>query len=199
VILYLHGFRSSPASVKARQLGDYMAARGLAHRFACPALSPVPALAIAQAEALIAAADSPVTVVGSSLGGYYATWLAERHDLRAVLINPAVVAHLSLADYLGPQSNLYTGEVFELTPEHIAQLRAMEIAAPTPQRYLLLVEEGDEVLDYRQAVARYAGARQVVLPGGDHSFTRFADYCPAILAFAGEDAAIPPPPSRGRG
>lgn len=199
MILYLHGFRSSPASVKARQLGAYMAARGLAHRFACPALSPVPAAAIAQAEALIAAADSPVTVVGSSLGGYYATWLAERHDLQAVLINPAVVAHLSLADYLGPQSNLYTGEVFELTPEHIAQLQAMEIAAPTPQRYLLLVEEGDEVLDYRQAVARYAGARQVVLPGGDHSFTRFADYCPAIVAFAGEVTAIPPPPSRGRG
>jgi predicted esterase YcpF (UPF0227 family) len=190
VILYLHGFRSSPASVKARQLGADMAARGLAHRFACPALSPVPATAIAQAEALIATADSPVTVVGSSLGGYYATWLAERHDLQAVLINPAVVAHLSLADYLGPQSNLYTGEVFELTAEHIAQLKAMEIPAPAPQRYLLLVEEGDEVLDYRQAVARYAGARQVVLPAGDHSFTRFTDYIPTILAFAGE---IPAP------
>ena len=186
MILYLHGFRSSPASVKARQLGAHMDRLGLGHRFVCPALAAEPAAAITQAEALIKAANSPVTVVGSSLGGYYATWLAERHDLKAVLINPAVVAHLSLAAYLGPQTNLYTGETFILTEAHIRQLQAIEIASPTPERYLLLVEEGDEVLDYRQAVARYAGARQAVLPGGDHSFTRFAEYCTPILEFAGE-------------
>lgn len=87
-ILYLHGFRSSPASWKVRLLGEYMASQGLEQRFACPALSPVPSLAIAQAEALITAADGPLTLVGSSLGGFYATWLAERHNLQAVLINP---------------------------------------------------------------------------------------------------------------
>lgn len=190
MILYLHGFRSSPQSVKARQLGAWMAARGLAHRFVCPALSHVPGEAIAQAEGVIARADSPVTVVGSSLGGYYATWLAERHRLRAVLINPAVVAHLSLADYVGEQSNLYTGETFQFTAEYVAQLERLEVARISPERYFLLVETGDEVLDYRQAVARYAGARQVVLPDGDHSFTRFIDYLEPIAAFAGESREL---------
>lgn len=186
MILYLHGFRSSPQSVKARQFGAWMAARGLAHRFVCPALSHVPDEAIAQAEAIIAAADSPVTVVGSSLGGYYATWLAETHDLKAVLINPAVVAHLSLADYVGTQTNLYTGEAFDFRREYVDQLQRIEVARITPSRYLLLVETDDEVLDYRQAVSRYAGCRQVVLDGGDHSFTRFGDYLAEIASFAGE-------------
>ena len=95
-ILYLHGFRSSPASWKVRLLSDYMAAAGLEDKFVCPALSHVPKLAIEQAEALIAATAGPVALVGSSLGGYYATWLAEKHNLPAVLINPAVLAPLSL-------------------------------------------------------------------------------------------------------
>jgi len=184
-ILYLHGFRSSPASWKVRQLGACMAAAGLAERLACPALSHVPQIAIAQAEALLAQADGPTTLVGSSLGGYYATWLAEKHDLRAVLINPAVLAPLSLTEHLGTQTNLYTGESFEFTAAHIAQLRALEVPRITPARYLLLVETGDEVLDYRQAVARYAGCRQIVLAGGDHSFTRFAEFLPQILEFGG--------------
>lgn len=183
-ILYLHGFRSSPQSFKARLLERAMAERGLASRFFCPALSHQPRLAMAQAEAILAE-QGPLTLVGSSLGGYYATWLAEKHDLAAVLVNPAVVAHLSLADYLGSQTNLYTGEVFDFTREHIATLEALAVAELSPSRYWLLVEEGDEVLDYRQAVARYAGARQTVLPGGDHSFTRFGEYVPQILEFAG--------------
>lgn len=184
-ILYLHGFRSSPASWKVRLLGDHLAAAGLGEHLLCPALSPVPRVAMAQAEALIAAADGPLTLVGSSLGGYYATWLAERHDLRAVLINPAVLAPLSLTEHLGRQTNLHTGEAFELTGAHIDQLRALEVECITPARYLLLVETGDEVLDYREAVARYAGARQIVLEGGDHSFTRFPEFLPQILEFCG--------------
>ena len=183
-ILYLHGFRSSPASFKARAVGEAMAARGLQQRFFCPALSHQPQVAVAQAEAILAE-QGPLTLVGSSLGGYYATWLAERHGLRAVLINPAVLAHLSLADYVGTQTNLYTGEEFQFTREHVAQLQAMEVADLRPERYWLLVEEGDEVLDYRQAVARYRDARQTVLAGGDHSFTRFGDFVPQILEFAG--------------
>lgn len=184
-ILYLHGFRSSPASWKTRLLGERLAATGLGERLVCPALSHVPSEAIAQAEALIAAADGPLTLVGSSLGGYYATWLAEKHDLRAVLINPAVIAPLSLSEHLGRQTNLHTGETFEFTTAHIDELRALEIAQVTPARYLLLVETGDEVLDYRTAVAHYAGCRQIVLAGGDHSFTRFPEFLPQILEFCG--------------
>ncbi|MDP1735422.1 MAG: YqiA/YcfP family alpha/beta fold hydrolase, partial [Sulfuritalea sp.] len=125
-------------------------------------------------------------VVGSSLGGYYSTYLAEKFDLKATLVNPAVVAHLSLKDFVGPQRWLYSGESFEFTLEHIEELRAIEIPVlAKPQRFWLLVEEGDETLDYRHAVDRYAGARQTVLPGGDHSFTRWNDYLDPIVEFAG--------------
>ena len=112
-ILYLHGFCSSPESWKAKVLGDAMRARGLSECFFCPALSPVPNEAIEQAEAIIESHTGELTLVGSSLGGYYATWLAEKHDLRAALVNPAVVAPLSLNAYIGTQKNLHTGETFE--------------------------------------------------------------------------------------
>ena len=185
-ILYLHGFCSSPASWKVRLLAAALDSRGQRDRLFCPALSHVPVEAMAQAEAIIAAQRGrPLTLVGSSLGGYYASWLAEKHDLRAVLINPAVVAPVSLDTLVGTQTNLHTGESFEFTAEHIAQLRNLEAPRITPERYLLLVETGDEVLDYRQAVARYAGCRQIVLDGGDHSFTRFPDLLPQLFEYCG--------------
>lgn len=186
MIVYLHGFRSSPQSNKAQRLKAHMAARGLGHLFWCELLPPSPRDAIALAERQIAAAVTPVTLVGSSLGGYYATHLAEKHGLRAALVNPAVVAHLSLAEFAGPQTNLYSGETFDFKPEYIDALRAIEVPRMSrPQDFLLLAETGDEVLDYRQAVAKYAGARQIVLEGGDHSFTRWDDYLNTILEFAG--------------
>lgn len=184
-ILYLHGFCSSPASWKARLLADVFDARGLGKRFFCPALSHVPQEAIAQAEAIIGEEGDTLTLVGSSLGGFYATGLAEKYDLRAVLINPAVVAPISLDEFIGTQTNLYTGESFEFTRMHIEQLRALEVAQLTPERYLLLVETGDELLDYRQALARYAGCQQIIVEGGDHSFTRFPDLLPQLLEYCG--------------
>jgi predicted esterase YcpF (UPF0227 family) len=185
MILYLHGFRSSPASAKAQQLLAEMAGRGWADRIACPALSHVPTEAIAQAEAVIAANAGQVTLIGSSLGGFYATWLAEKHGLRAALVNPAVLTDLPPDDFLGPHSNLYTDEVFEFTMEHVEQLRSLDVLRPTPARYLLLLEKGDEVLDWRKAAVRYAGAEQFLVEGGDHGFSRFAEYLPKLLAFAG--------------
>ena len=189
MIIYLHGFRSAPASIKAQALKARMTERGLADRFWCEQLPVSPRAAIALAEAAIArarAAGLTPTVVGSSLGGYYATWLAEHHDLQAVLVNPAVVAPLELGAYVGTQDNMYTGERFEFTRGHIDELRALEVPAVSrPQRYWLLVETGDEVLDYRHAVDKYAGARQTVLEGGDHGFSRWGDYLDAVIAFAG--------------
>ena len=183
MILYLHGFTSGPQSFKARALHAHMARKGLADRLVCPQLPPSPRAAIGLAESLI---RPGTTLVGSSLGGFYATWLAERHELRAVLVNPAVVAHLSLEQFIGRQRNLYTGEEFDFTLADIADLRALDVPAPTqPERYWLLVQTGDELLDYRQAVARYAGAKQTVLTGGDHSFTRWNDYLDEIIAYAG--------------
>lgn len=186
MILYLHGFRSGPASHKARQLHARMQENGLAEHFVCPQLPVSPRAAIDLCESTIAACGRPVTLVGSSLGGYYATYLAERHKLKAVLVNPAVVAHLSLLEYVGPQTNLYSGESFEFTHRHIDELRALEVPRIShPQDFWLLVETGDELLDYRQAAARYAGARQTVLEGGDHSFTRWSDYLDDIIRYAG--------------
>ena len=186
MILYLHGFRSGPQSWKARSLAARMAELGLGNRLWCEQL-PVSARAtMALAEAAIAASPRPPTLVGSSLGGYYATYLAEKHGLRAVVVNPAVLAPLSLSAYLGPQTHLYTGETFDFTPAHIDELRALDVPALShPERFWLLAETGDEVLDYRHAVARYAGCRQTVLDGGDHSFTRWDAYLDPILRFAG--------------
>ena len=185
MILYLHGFTSGPQSNKAQALGGRMRQRGLGERFVCPQLPASPREAIALATRLIAR-HGVTTVVGSSLGGYYATWLAETFDLKAVLVNPAVVAHLSLKDFVGPQRWLYSGESFEFALDHIEELRAIDVPVlGKPQRFWLLVEEGDETLDYRHAVSRYAGARQTVLPGGDHSFTRWDEYLDPVIAFAG--------------
>lgn len=192
MIIYLHGFRSAPASIKATALQSRMAGRGLAGLFWCEQLPVSPRAAIALAETAIARAldaGRQPAVVGSSLGGYYATWLAERHRLRAVLVNPAVVAPLSLETYVGTQTNLYTGETFDFTRVHIDELRALEVARITwPERYWLLAETGDEVLDYRHAVQKYAGAHQTVLEGGDHGFSRWHDYLDAVIDFALPDS-----------
>ena len=186
MILYLHGFRSAPASKKSQQLRAFMADKRIADLFNCPQLPVSPREAIALCDALISAATTPVTLVGSSLGGSYATHLVERHGVKAVLVNPAVPAHICLADHLGWQTNLFTGESFEFTRAHIGELETLEVPRlAKPERYWLMVETGDEVLDYRQAVSKYAGARQTVLAGGDHSFTRWGDYLDDLLAFAG--------------
>lgn len=184
LILYLHGFCSSPASWKSRLLAEEMARRGLAAYFVCPQLSPVPDEAIACVGSLIDQAGGRVTLVGSSLGGHYANHLAEKHGLKAVLINPAVTDSLDLGQFVGDHRNFHSGEAFTFTEAHAAQLKA-QVRRPTPERYWLLAETGDEVLDYRQAVDFYAGCRQTVLPGGDHGFTQFPGFVPQIIEFAG--------------
>lgn len=190
MIIYLHGFRSAPASQKAQTLKQRMESRGLGHAFWCEQLPHVPSRAIALIEHAIAdslerSPDRPPTLVGSSLGGYYATFLAERHGLRAVVVNPAVIAPLTLEAWTGEQSNLYTGEIFDFTLAHVAELQMLDIdRISEPSRYWLLAEKGDEVLDYRHAVERYQGARQTVLDGGNHGFSRWNDYLDEIIDFA---------------
>jgi uncharacterized protein len=186
MLIYLHGFNSSPASHKAHLLRDYMAARGEIAHFVCPKLSHWPKAAIAQIETLLTLhVHENITLVGSSLGGFYAVYLAEKCGLKAVLVNPAAKPFASLDVYLGPQKNLYTGETYEFTREHIAQLRALDVAAITkPERYLLLTQTGDEVLDYREAVRKLPGARQIIIEGGDHGFQNFSAYLDTIYSFS---------------
>ncbi len=188
-ILYLHGFISSPASRKAVMLGDYLRGQAPEIEYLVPALHHRPARAIAELHRLCEARRrEDLVVVGSSLGGFYATVAAERAGCRAVALNPAVHPQRHFDRYLGPQENLYTGERFDLTGEHVAELAAMDPPEIThPGRYWLIVETGDEVLDYREAVAYYAGAFQSVVQGGDHALSSFPEFVPDIVAWARED------------
>ena len=185
MIVYLHGFNSSPQSFKARLLLACLRELGREAEFAAPDLSHWPRHAMDTAQALLADQDPrDVLLIGSSLGGYYATWLAERYGMRAVLINPAIRPYELLGGYLGTQTNLYSGERYALTRAHLEQLRAYDVKAIThPERYLLLVAMADEVLDSRIALQKYCGATQVIDPAGDHGFSDFARYTERILAF----------------
>ncbi len=186
MLIYLHGFNSSPGSHKAQVLKRQMEERDLGHQYCCPALPHEPRRAMATVEAEIAKHPrEAITLVGSSLGGFYSTYLAERHDLRAVLLNPAVCPHEDLRAYLGAQRNLHTNQPYELTEKHLRQWEQLYLPTVLPRRYLLLVETGDEVLDYCQAVEKYQGARQIVIEGGDHSLMSFPRHISLILEFAG--------------
>jgi predicted esterase YcpF (UPF0227 family) len=186
MILYLHGFNSAPASHKALQLAAAMQARGLGAKFVCPALPHRPQAAVGVIEDELARLrPHGVTLVGSSLGGFYATYFAEKYDLRAVLINPAIAPYAGLESYLGMQQNLYTGERYELTRADLNGWRALAVERVDPERYLLLLETGDEVLDWRAAARKYEGARSAIRDGGDHTLRSFPEHIDRILAFAG--------------
>jgi predicted esterase YcpF (UPF0227 family) len=190
-LVYLHGFRSSPSSVKAQRFVRAVDALPTAvrPRLHVPVLPADPAAAVDGAAVWIERelgrkAAASLTLVGSSLGGFYATHLAERFGARAVLINPAVRPYDELQP--GPHVNMYTGEVFEFVEAHFDALRALVVRRITrPERYFLLVRTGDEVLDFRAAVAYYGGAWQYVLGGGDHGWADFDAEIPSVLRFAG--------------
>ncbi len=181
--LYLHGFNSSPGSGKARQTEAWLAATHPDVDFICPFLSPFPEVAMAQAEAAMAG-HQVVGILGSSMGGFFATFLAERYDCRAVLINPAVRPWEGRDHLLGDQANYHTGEVHRIEPCHLDQLRAYDVPVLSQAgRFLVLVQTGDEVLDYHQAVTKYAGAQMIVEDGGDHGFQGYERYLPDIYRF----------------
>ena len=183
-ILYIHGFNSSPLSRKALQLDAVLQQLGLADQLRVPALHHHPRQAIAQLEGAIAELGQPL-LVGSSLGGYYATYLAERHGLKALLINPAVGPHRLFDGYLGPQRNLYTDETWELTLNHVQALAELEVPPPQdPNRYQVWLQTADETLDYRHAERYYRACALRIQAGGDHGFQGFAERLPALLAFA---------------
>jgi predicted esterase YcpF (UPF0227 family) len=185
-LLYLHGFRSSPQSTKARLMAQAMATRHPHITWCCPQLPPSPHAAAVLIERLTA--DWPSThmaVVGSSLGGFYATWLATRRNCKAVLLNPAVFPARDLAQYIGEQTAWHDpAERFYFAPEFVDELRALEVGPlPDPSQVFALIAQGDEVLDWREMVARYPGAHQVVLEGGDHAISDFENHLQQVLEF----------------
>jgi predicted esterase YcpF (UPF0227 family) len=199
-VIYLHGFNSSPASQKARLFTAYCHQQGL-HDVVVPVLSHDPAYAMQGIEAAIGERGAEVALlVGSSLGGYYATCVAERHGLKAALINPAVAPCEHLPEtIIGRHRNPYTNEEYDFTLEHVAFLRTCEVKKiRDPSRYLLLVQTGDATLDYRLAVKLYAGCEQVVQEGGSHSFENFTAVLPRILRFADFTPQAPHPSAQAK-
>ncbi|GGK65348.1 YqiA/YcfP family alpha/beta fold hydrolase [Amphritea balenae] len=186
LFIYIHGFNSSPDSFKARFFADWMAENGRAEEVIVPQLPHWPARAVALLEQLVEAnADRNITLIGSSLGGYYSTWLVEKYGLRAVLINPAVRPYELLADMLGEQGNYYSDEKYELTRKHLDQLLAVNCSELNdPQHYLLLTQTADETLDYREGVEKFSASPMLVQQGGSHGFDQFELVIPTILAFA---------------
>jgi predicted esterase YcpF (UPF0227 family) len=185
-LIYLHGFISSPASRKAVMLGDYVRGQAPGLKYVVPALHHRPAQAVSQVQwHCLGRNPADLALVGSSLGGFYATVVAEKVGCRAAVINPSVHPQHLFERHIGPQENLYTKERFEVTREHVAELAALDPPAITrPERYWLLAETGDEVLDYREAVTYYAGAFQSIVQGGDHTLQSFPEFVPDLVAWA---------------
>lgn len=184
-VLYLHGFRSSPKSFKARVVQKALEDAGRAHQLICPQLpaSPKEAMELALLLAERHAPDN-LSIIGSSLGGFYATWLAERLGVRAVLLNPSVNPLKNLQHHVGVTTAWHSDQPFEFRREYIDELAALRVERITrPERYFLLAATGDEVLDYRDMVAHYAGAKQHVIEGSDHAIPEFPQYVDEVLAF----------------
>lgn len=175
-LLYLHGFRSSPQSAKARAVAQRVLQQHPDVTWWCPQLPPSPREAMALvAEGIAGWPLASMAVVGSSLGGFYATWVAARTGCRAVLLNPAVDPARDLHKYIGEQTSWHDPQDhFFFRPEFIAELQALECPGqPTPAQVLAIIAKGDEVLDWREMQQRYAGARIRLLEGGDHALSDF--------------------------
>jgi len=185
-LLYLHGFRSSPASAKARLMAQTVAQRHPQAHWCCPQLPPSPRQA--GNDMLRQIADWPrnsMAVVGSSLGGFYASWVARQTGCRSVLLNPAVFPARDLAKHIGEQSQWHAPqERFYFQESYIAELQAMaDDGAHAPGPELALISQRDEVLDWREMQARYPKAQRILLPEGDHAISDFALHVDAVLEF----------------
>lgn len=185
MILYLHGFRSSPSSAKARRIATYLQAANRASEYICPQLPASPKLAMNLLTSLCAKIDpNQLTIIGSSLGGFYATYLAEKLGCRAVLLNPGIKPPRDLASQVGISKMYHSLEEFEFRQEYIRELELYTIEKITrPERYFLVAATGDEVLDWNEMVAHYPGAKQLIIQGSDHGISDFDRYIDQVMAF----------------
>ena len=189
-ILYIHGFNSSPLSLKAEQTRLYIGKNFPQVDFYCPQIASNPKGAIDQLEGIIQSVpkNSSWYLIGSSLGGYFASYLSQKYNFPSVLVNPAIKPFELLNDYLGEQVNPYTEEVYYVTSEHMLVLKSIESKAPSftsqeKNNYLVMVQTDDEVLNYQQAVEKYQHCRLIVEQGGDHSFVGFEQHLSEIADF----------------
>jgi predicted esterase YcpF (UPF0227 family) len=189
LIIYAHGFNSSSSSYKARLLQRLICEQGANVDFWCPDLPhwPEEAVTVLSNKIKIGSIDD-VVLVGSSLGGFYATYLSEQLGCSSILINPAITPHIGLKNYVGQQKNLYTNEEYEFTNQHIEQLETMY--APKlkkPERLFLIHTTGDELLDWRVAQQYYKGSKRLIVSGSDHGFSNFEDYAGIVLTHASRE------------
>jgi predicted esterase YcpF (UPF0227 family) len=193
MILYLHGFRSSPLSFKAQLIRERLLRSGVNATYHCPQLPASPREAIEMATRIIGSCPpAQLALIGSSLGGYYATWLAERFDCRAVLLNPAIRPPRELEKHVGVTTAYHSNQPFEFKREYVDELHALEVQRITrPERYFLIAATGDEVLDWREMIQHYPDARQHVIDGSDHGLSNFEVYLDEVLEFCGVPAVRP--------
>lgn len=184
MIIYIHGFSSHGLGGKARALRTYYAEKE--ETFIAPSLSYVPELAMQTLEELISACGD-VKLIGSSLGGYYALYLAEKYDLKTVLINPSVYPYKTLSKVLGEVPNYYDSTHFEWKRSHLEMLKQYETTVREQSSIMLLLQKGDEVLDYREAVKKVPDARVHLEEGGDHGFVGIERYFDEIADFFREE------------
>ncbi len=184
-LLYIHGFLSASQSTKAQQCRQWLARNKPHWQFECPDLSSYPQQALQALTDLVESRpDASFRLVGSSLGGFWATVLAERTGCKAVLINPAVEPQRRFKNLVGQTlTHYYTGADTVLSDQDLDFLQQVSPRITDPDRYWLLVQTGDMTLDYRHAVDFYRGCRQTIEPGGNHSFEHFDRWIPQIVDF----------------
>lgn len=189
MILYIHGFRSSSLSAKAQETKRWLAARGREQEWVCPDLPPYPLEAMQILESVVQHAKEPPQLIGSSLGGFYATVLVARHQLKAVVVNPAVHPGLVLRPAVGRITSFYGSEQYEFTEAHLQELHALDLPVPLyPENILFMQERGDEVLDWQAGLAYYRDCHQLVFVGGDHGFTRYRAVLDLIDHFLNDES-----------
>ncbi len=184
MIIYIHGFGSSGRGGKSLQFKEYFKVQNIA--FIAPSLSYVPELAIDTLEQLIESYDEEVTLIGSSLGGFYSIYLAEKYGLKAVLINPAVDSSKTLRRVLSVGStakNYYDNTRFDWTVEHVDMLLSYRVKEAKSGKYFLLLQTGDDVLDYKEALAKLPSARSIVEEGGTHPFEGIERHFESVKEF----------------
>ncbi|MFQ6371637.1 YqiA/YcfP family alpha/beta fold hydrolase [Shewanella sp. YIC-542] len=187
MLLYIHGFNSSPQSDKALATLHYMQRHHPDLPLFFPQLPSAPQPAMALLQTIVAQAieaGEPLRYIGSSLGGYFASYLAQRYGGKAVLVNPAVQPYALFEDYLGAQHNPYTGEHYQLLPQHQQQLQQYDTPVIlNPERFLVLLQSADEVLDYRQALAKYHCCEMLLEAGGNHGFVGYDKQLDTVSRF----------------
>ena len=181
MVIYIHGFSGSGEGVKARAFRDYFKNKG--ESFIAPSLSYVPDLAIKTLEELIESYGKDVKLVGSSLGGFYSIYLANRYNLKAVLLNPSIYPYITLEKLLGDAPSFYDNSSFTWTESHIEMLKKYETKVKNQNNFMLLVQKGDELLDYKEALDKLPEANIVAEDGGDHSFVGIDKYFDDIRVF----------------